>query len=291
MNVSPSVRTNLDRLRHGARQPLVGLRAVLRHPPLLRAALVPALLLALLCLAFARLSPGTHGFGRRFYELFAWLAPFPSVVLAPHYARMAVQARAQLGFGPSSPCIEGFWRASWRALSQATLIAVGVAPAGVLEAVPLVGHVALQAVLGAWALHWIVIDAFDSARVLEPGETFAERDAASHLLPSPWFVRGTRHLAARLPRALASLARGFARFCDWLARPWRDEMQLAETHPSLVLGFALSTAALLATPALNLLFRPIVLVGAVHVLGQLAAADPPVTRDPPSASPPAAAAR
>jgi hypothetical protein len=34
-------------------------------------------------------------------------------------------------------------------------------------------------------------------------------------------------------------------------------------------GFGLTTAALLATPVLNLFFRPIVLVGAVHVLGQI----------------------
>jgi uncharacterized protein involved in cysteine biosynthesis len=34
-------------------------------------------------------------------------------------------------------------------------------------------------------------------------------------------------------------------------------------------GFALSTAALLATPVLNLLFRPIILAGSSHLLGQL----------------------
>ena len=35
-----------------------------------------------------------------------------------------------------------------------------------------------------------------------------------------------------------------------------------------MIGFALSTAALVATPVLNLLFRPIVLIGAAHVLGR-----------------------
>jgi uncharacterized protein involved in cysteine biosynthesis len=37
----------------------------------------------------------------------------------------------------------------------------------------------------------------------------------------------------------------------------------------MALGFALSTAALLALPIVNLAFRPIVIIAAVHVLGQL----------------------
>ena len=41
-----------------------------------------------------------------------------------------------------------------------------------------------------------------------------------------------------------------------------------------MLGFALSTAALLAIPILNLAFRPIVIIGAIHVLGQLERAAP-----------------
>ncbi len=36
-----------------------------------------------------------------------------------------------------------------------------------------------------------------------------------------------------------------------------------------MLGFALSTAVLLAIPIVNLAFRPIVFIGAAHVLGQL----------------------
>jgi uncharacterized protein involved in cysteine biosynthesis len=61
----------------------------------------------------------------------------------------------------------------------------------------------------------------------------------------------------------------FARWCDRLARPWREEIAMVEQHPSLMIGFALATAALLATPVLNLLFRPIVLIGAAHVLGRI----------------------
>ena len=42
-----------------------------------------------------------------------------------------------------------------------------------------------------------------------------------------------------------------------------------ETHRSIALGFSLSTAALLATPVLNLVFRPIIIAGSSHLLGQL----------------------
>jgi hypothetical protein len=34
-------------------------------------------------------------------------------------------------------------------------------------------------------------------------------------------------------------------------------------------GFGLSTAALLATPILNLLFRPVIIAGATHLLGHI----------------------
>ena len=51
-------------------------------------------------------------------------------------------------------------------------------------------------------------------------------------------------------------------------------------------GFALATAALLAVPFLNLLFRPIVLVAATHVLGRLHAEEPaPARADAPIAEP------
>jgi uncharacterized protein involved in cysteine biosynthesis len=51
---------------------------------------------------------------------------------------------------------------------------------------------------------------------------------------------------------------------------WREEMAVAESHPVLVAGFGLTTAALLAAPVVNLFFRPIIIVAAVHLLGQLA---------------------
>ncbi len=100
-----------------------------------------------------------------------------------------------------------------------------------------------------------------------PGEVSAPGDRA------PWFVRALSRAAARLPVG-GWPARRFARFCDRLARPWREDIAVVEGHPLLVLGFGVATAALLATPVLNLFFRPIVLVGAVHVLGHFALEGP-----------------
>jgi hypothetical protein len=119
----------------------------------------------------------------------------------------------------------------------------------------------------------VVVDAFDDARVLLPGETVRSAEATDRQAPPPWFVRWFRHAADRLPLIGAPL-RAFARLCDRLSLPWRGEIALMEANPSIALGFALSTATLLAAPVLNLLFRPIILVASSHLLGHLEAADP-----------------
>jgi len=49
----------------------------------------------------------------------------------------------------------------------------------------------------------------------------------------------------------------------------RGEIERMESNRAVSLGFSLSTAALLATPVLNLLFRPIIIAGSSHLLGQL----------------------
>jgi hypothetical protein len=90
--------------------------------------------------------------------------------------------------------------------------------------------------------------------------------------PRPWFVRAIRLVQRQVPEKLAKLRRPlrmFGDFTDWLAKPWREEIALLESSPRLLVGFALSTAALLAIPGLNLLFRPIIIAGATHLLGHL----------------------
>lgn len=258
------------RVLYGLTQPLLGIRMLASHPALLQAALVPALLLAAVCAVVALL--GDRGFFHGFYTTFALLAPLPSIVLAGHYARFAVAARHALGFAPAEPCIEPLGRLIRRTVKQFVLVTIALAPVTVLLAmVPGVGGVLVKTVAAAWALHWVVVEAFDSARVLQPGETIEDLDRAAERIRRPWYVRGLRHASDEVPVAGRLIGR-FARLCDRLSMPWREEIALVEKHPALMFGFAVSTAALLAIPILNLAFRPIVIVGAVHVLGQLEAA-------------------
>ncbi|HEU4732974.1 MAG TPA: hypothetical protein VFT22_34000 [Kofleriaceae bacterium] len=260
-----------DRVVYGLTQPLLGARMLATHRKLLVAALVPAGLLAAFCAVVALLDDGDR-FLHAFYTTFAVLAPLPSIVLAGHYARLAVQARHAFGFSRVEPCIEPLRRNLGRAVKQAILIALALAPiTALLHMVPGLGWLLVNAVAAVWGLHWVVVEAFDSARVLRPGETLATLDAAALRVPPPWFVRWLFVAAERAPIG-AGLVRRFARLCDRLSLPWREEIALVEEHPALMIGFALSTAVTLAVPVLNLAFRPIVLVGATHVLGQLEAA-------------------
>jgi hypothetical protein len=265
---TPPPKDPVDRVLYGLARPAVGARIIGADVELLKASLFPSAILACVCVWGAWLSPGEHGFVRRFYELFAMLAPMPSLFMAHYYARLAAQARIKMGFGPALPLIEPVGRAVRRLVGRAILMALAVAPLALLEAVPLVGSLVWKAVAALWALHWIVVDAFDSARVLRPGQTLADVDADAERLPSPWFVRLMHAGADKLPVG-GRLLHWLARRCDKLALPWRDELAMVEAHPSLVVGFALSTALLLATPVLNLLFRPIVMVAAVNVLGRI----------------------
>jgi hypothetical protein len=267
----PPPAASFDRVVYGLCQPVVGARTLLAHRDLLRAALVPAGVLAAFCAAVAALGDPAR-FLHRFYTTFAVLAPLPSIVFADHYARVAAHARAALGFPRVEPCIEPLRRNLGRALKQAILIAIVLAPvSGLLRLVPGTGWLLVQVVAGVWALHWVVVEAFDGARVLRPGETLADLDAAALRVRLPWFVRWLHHAADRAPFG-SRLVRRFAHLCDRLSLPWREEVALVEDHPALMIGFALSTAAVLAVPVLNLAFRPIVIVGASHVLGQLEAA-------------------
>jgi hypothetical protein len=273
----PAPSQHLDRALYGLMQPVLAGRLLIRHRPLLRAALVPAALLACFCAVLALLDPagGRYGILRRFYEVFATLAPLPPILLARHYARLAATARNTLGLGPAEVCCDSMVASLRRAIFQVVLIAIAVVPAVlVLKLVPLAGDLLVKALVAGWALHWIVVETFDGARTLGPGETEADLAARAEAARRPWFVRAMERAAHRLPLG-TSLLCWFARRCERLARPWREEIALVERHPALMTGFALATAALLATPVLNLLFRPIVLVAATHVLARLSAEGPP----------------
>jgi hypothetical protein len=268
VSTRPPPAESFDRVVYGLTQPVLGARLLASDRELLRAAMVPAGMLAAACAVIALVSDGGT-FLRRFYTTFAVLAPLPSIVFASHYARLAAQARHAFGFSSVEPCIEPLRRTIGRVIKQAILIALALAPVtAVLQIVPIVGWMVVHAIAAAWALHWVVVDAFDSARVLHPGQTLADLDAAALRVPPPWYVRWLSQAAERAPFG-NRLIRWFAGVCDRLSMPWREEIALVEQHPALMIGFALSTAIILAVPILNLVFRPIVIVGATHVLGQL----------------------
>jgi uncharacterized protein involved in cysteine biosynthesis len=265
---------------YGAAQPILGARILLKDRDLLRESLVPAVWLAAFCAVCALVSPaeGPIWAGRlkTFYRAFAVLAPVPSIIFAKHYARLAAIVRWKLGFGACGPREYPLFTSARRAVQQAVVIAIGLLPFAVVwHFVPFLGKIVSQVVLGAWAVHWVVVDAFDDARVLLPGETVRSAEATDRSAPSPWFVRMFLRAADHIPvRPIAALLRKFARWCDRLSLPWRGELALMESHPTISAGFALMTATLLAVPIMNLLFRPIILVASSHLLGHLEAEDP-----------------
>ena len=259
-----------DRVVYGLAQPLLGMRLLFSDSELLRDALVPAAWLCAFCAvvaAFSHEGVGAWAWVKSFYKTFAVLAPVPSIIFARHYARLAATVRWRLGFGPCGPREYSLWVSLRRAAQQAIVVAIGVAPFAIA------GMLFSSAVIAAWGVHWVVVDAFDDARVLFPGETVRSAEATDRMAPPPWFVRWFRRAADKIP-IVGGLLRAFARLCDRLALPWRGEIALVEAHPAVALGFAVSTATLLAVPVLNLLFRPIILVGSAHLLGHLEQGDP-----------------
>ncbi len=288
MRLPPSASRG-ERVLYGLAQPVLGLRMLASDRTLLVESLKPALLLAGFCALAALLhlhigdehSSGDvlreHGFWHRFYTAFAVLAPLPSILLAPHYCQLAATAHDRLCLGTCKARRGSFVHSLIHALKQAAVVAIAVAPLlGILGWLPLFGQ-ALAAIVGAlWALHWVVVEAFDSARVVQVSTATVQTPAGSageaSSIPETWFVRALVHAADRLPVVGIPL-RWFASLCRFLSRPWQEEIALAESYPWFVVGFALMTAALLATPVLNLLFRPIIIIASVHLLARLPRAD------------------
>jgi hypothetical protein len=257
---------------YGFSQPILGARVLLRDPELLKEALLPAGVLGLACALWATLhaDAGQYRWFKEFYTAFAALAPLPSLLFANHYARLAALIRWRLGLGACGPREMPFGMLVGRLLRQSAIVAIGILPVvWVADMLPGIGDLLKNAALAVWGLHWVVADAFDDAQVCEPGESLKESIDRDRNAPPPWFVRWLNRGAAKLPGFLGRPVRWFARLCDKLALDSRGEIAVMEANRAVSVGFALSTAALLATPVLNLLFRPIILAGSSHLLGQL----------------------
>lgn len=259
-----------EQIAYGLAQPILGLRILASDGSLAQEALTPPALLALVCAIWASVQSG-HGqwdWFKEFYKAFAALAPLPTVIFANHYARLAAVVRWRLGFGACGPREMPMGMLVGRLVRQSMVVAIGSAPFFLLKSVPFLGQALLSAALAVWGLHWIVADAFDDAQVLLPGETVRQSVQRDRDARQPWFVRLLHRGATHLP-VLRGIVHRFANLCDRLAKDSRGELQVMEENPSIATGFALSTAALLAIPGLNLLFRPIILVSSAHLLGHL----------------------
>jgi hypothetical protein len=266
-----------DQVLYGLAQPVVGARVLLSERGLLIESLVPAAFLGAFCALVASVShesPGWLGWWAAFYKIFAVLAPLPSLIFANHYARLAAMVRWRLGFGAVGPREMPFDMLVGRMIRQALIVAVGVLPfAAVPQLVPGIGNWLSNIVVAIWGIHWVVADAFDDAQVLLPGETLRKSLQHDREAPPPWFVRWMNRAADRLPGFVGRPLHWFARFCDRLAMDSRGEIHVMEQNKFISLGFALSTAALMAIPILNLFFRPVILVASSHLLGHLEPAE------------------
>jgi hypothetical protein len=213
------------------------------------------------CVAVAVITswPGT-GTVHRFYQVFGALAPLPSILFAAQYAQLAADVRRRATGRPAEPHDEPLGESLARLIKQLLLCAAAITPLTfALHLIPTVGTALAKALVAVWALHWVVVNALESARVRGAAEAADDLDS--------WFVRGARSAAERVP-VLRPATRGWASLCGSLARPWRGELRVMERHPALVAGFALTTALLLCTPVLNLFFRPVVVAASVLLLAR-----------------------
>ena len=263
------------RVLYGLAQPFLGLRVMAHDPTLLGESIAPAVGVALVCLLAAGVQGAREGPWSgivTFFVTVVALAPVPSVIFGRHYARIAARARTELGLGPRLPYLKTVSQAIGEWVAMAIVLGIGVAPfTALLGLVPLWGEIAAAGLSAGWALHWVVVEAYDGARTLAPGETIVDHErAVARLHHRPWFVRWTE-----VPRAgsgvktLLGLPRALGQVVTRLAHDWHGEIALVERRPWVSLGFGLGAAVVLAIPGLNLLLRPALVIGGAHLRGRL----------------------
>ncbi len=277
-------------IRYGLAQPFLGLRTLFRSADLVGISLAPAVGVALVAGVIATSTGLERGVGSglwAFVVAVAALAPVPPLLFGRVYMHLAAKSRPLLGLPVGQPYTRGLVQLVGEWLAQLLVLALGVLPLTLLlGALPRVGPALALSVQGAWALHWIVVEGYDGARTVAPGRTVAELEAVARRRPgSPWFQRAYGLVRPRWLWRLLAPVRMLIEVVTVLARPWRVEVDTVEREPWVSLGFGLGAAALLAVPGLNLLFRPAVVVGGVHLRAQLRLDEP--EREPSGAVPPA----
>jgi hypothetical protein len=241
-----------------------GARLVATDPRLRAAAIPPTALTfagsALLAALVAGRREGT--WPQAAFAAFVAISSMPPTVLEPLWIRVGMRAREALGAAPGEReheerYLATLWREARKALRQAILVAVGLAPVyALVELLPLVGHGVTLLLGAAWAFYWVVVDAFEIPIELVPGK-LGEGER-------PWFERGL--VAAARRSRLLFLLRWGGRLSGALARPWRHQCTFTERHPAASLGLGAAAAAFLAIPVLGVFFRAVTITAATAAL-------------------------
>jgi hypothetical protein len=212
-----------------------------------------------------------------FLVSFVGLSSMPPTLLQPLWIRVANQARRALGQPAGEEPFPGeslarlLWREGRKALRQALVVSVGLAPLlGVAHLLPF-GSYDAALLAGGWGFYWLVVDAFEIPLEVVPGP---RRHAGD-----PWYGRALVRLGG--VRRWLRPARWFGRALTRLTTPWHGEVRFTERHAWEAAGFGLVIGALLAVPVLGLFFRAVSITAATALLGRLG--EGPEEPPPPSA--------
>jgi hypothetical protein len=187
----------------------------------------------------------------------------PPTLLWPLWKRLGLESRRALGAPPGEEERPGerylalLWRESAKAVRQALVVAVGLAPVFlVVELLPGVGHGVTVALGFLWAWYWVVLDALEIPVELGPGMLGPGEPA--------WFERLHVAVGARSrwlrPFGLAG------RFLGWLARPWRHQAAFTERRSWESAGFGAGAVVFLAIPVVGIFFRAVAITAATALV-------------------------
>ncbi|MFO7564035.1 MAG: EI24 domain-containing protein [Enhygromyxa sp.] len=278
----PRSRAPLDEFVWGLAQPLLGLRVLIGHGDLFVRGLIPAALFIVVCslLVIGSEAQGLWESVVASYGILVGAASISPILFCRNYAKLAAEARRHLDLSRHDPYLRSYGQAIAETITQAILLGVGVAPwAALIGGMPLFGWIWAAVIGWLWVLHWIIVEALDSARTLGPDDDPETFEQLHQTLAPPWYAATLfARLEPPLPTLLAPV-RWWGGVMARLGRRWRGEVALIEARPWLAAGFGLGASLLLMVPVLNLLFRPAVVVAASHVLGRVELEDQDQDRD------------
>jgi hypothetical protein len=263
----------IDRALWGAGVTLQAARLFLTDRALLRSALLPTGLTAAGCAVLAALATiATEEDARQagstlhaFMVSFVALASMPPTVLQRLWFRVANQARRAVGQPagedpfPGQSFLRLSWREGWKAVRQALVVSIGLAPLLLLARALPFGNLDAALLAGAWGFYWLVVDAFEIPLEVVPGPR--------HRAGDPWYGRFLVRFG-EVSRWLRP-ARWFGRFLSRLTTPWHGEVRFTERHAWETAGFGLVVGTLLTVPVLGLFFRAVAITAATALLGRL----------------------